>query len=275
MENHDREPISNDAALGAPRLAQAVPPSGGGGPSIPVPDGARHALLFGRPKLKRGRWWLAGIFGFGIVAALGAWFLLSELDWTAVMAVIERLPAFPLLLAMALLPLVGFPILPVYLVAGARFGPYGGGLVVTVVTAAHLLGTYLLARTLLRRSLGRLIGRWRAQLPEIPPDEQPAVALVAALVPGLPYVVRNYLLALSGLRFRVYFWICLPIYVARSYVSILLGDLGTEPDRRRLIILGVVELVKAGICAGTLAWLRWHHRRVHPSVDPALPRPTA
>jgi uncharacterized membrane protein YdjX (TVP38/TMEM64 family) len=164
---------------------------------------------------------------------------------------------------MAILPVFGFPILPIYLVAGARFGAWGGGVVVTMVTAVHLGGARLIARSILRQRLERLLSRWHAHLPAIPADEQAAVALVAALVPGIPYFVRNLLFPLIGLRFRLYLWIALPIYVARSYVSILLGELGTAPSRSRLFILAAVEVLKAVICAVVLWRLREHHRRRH------------
>ena len=171
---------------------------------------------------------------------------------------------------MAILPMFGFPILPVYLVAGVRFGALNGGVVVAVATAVHLVGSYFIARSFLRGPLERFLQRWHAHLPEVPDDEAAAVALIVALVPGIPYVIRNYLVAMTGIRLRVYFWICLPIYVARSYVSILLGDLGTDPDRKRLLILGGVEMLKVVICAIVIWWLREHHRRVHGHPDARL-----
>lgn len=176
---------------------------------------------------------------------------------------IDGLSAWAVVPLMAVLPVAGFPIAVVYLIAGARFGPLGGGAVVAAVTAFHLLATHAVARSILRGPIERFVARRQKHLPQIPADEQAAVALVAALAPGLPYFIRNYLLALSGIRLRTYFWICFPIYVARSYVTILLGDLGSDPNRRDLFILVGVDLVKVAICGGVIWWLRRHHRRVH------------
>jgi len=220
-------------------------------------------LLFAARHIPRRAWWWAAaavVLGAGAIVAV---LTLTSFDWAALVARIERLPSVPLIAAMALLPIFAFPILPVYLVAGARFGPWGGGVVITFATIVHLLGTYLIGHSVLRPHLQRLLARWHAPQPDIPRDEEAAVALIAALVPGVPYAARNYLFALLGLRLRIYFWIALPISVARSYVSILLGHLGTAPSRHRLFILLGVELLKAAICAFVLWRLRVHHRRVH------------
>lgn len=249
----------------SPALARKVPPAPGG-------RSAHHMLLFGTGRAVARKWWV--VVGLVLLAvAAVVWLLLTHFDWAAVSEAIARLDAIPLVVAMCALPLVGFPILPVYLVAGARFGPGMGGIIVTIATSAHLVGTYIIARTVLRRPLERLLVRWHAHLPEIPRDEEAMVSLIAALVPGLPYVVRNYLLAMAGLRLRVYFWICLPVYVARSYVSILLGDMSDNPSRNRFIVLGAVELVKVVIC-GIVIWrLRVHHRRFHGASPADVPRP--
>src|SRR5690606_37417341 len=173
---------------------------------------------------------------------------------TTVARGIGRLPAGAVIPLMAVLPVAGFPIAVVYLVAGARFGPLLRGGVVAAVTAFHLLATYAVARSFLRGPIERFVQRRHRKLPEIPPDEHAAVALIVGLVPGVPYFVRNYLLALSGLRLRTYFWVCLPIYVARSFVAILLGDLGGDPSRRGLIILVAVDVLKVAICGGVIWW---------------------
>jgi uncharacterized membrane protein YdjX (TVP38/TMEM64 family) len=240
-------------------------------PAPARPASAGHALLFATRRIPRRAWWMAAV-GLALAAAAAAAVLLFvDIDWGGIMDRISSLPAIPLLAAMALLPLVGFPVLPVYLVAGARFGPYGGGAVVAFATAVHVIGSYVIARTVLRGPLERLLSKWHAHLPAIPRDEEVAVAFIAALVPGIPYAVRNYLYAIIGLRLRVCFWIAVPIDVARAYVSILLGNAGNDPSGRRLFILGGVEVLKVVICAVTIAWLRRHHRRAHPEPAPASP----
>jgi uncharacterized membrane protein YdjX (TVP38/TMEM64 family) len=224
---------------------------------------AHHTLLFGLSKHRAKLGWLAAL----VVVAVGAAALVlyyTDLSWANVMEWIDGLNPIAVLPLMAVLPIAGFPISIVYLVAGARFGPIWGGVVVAAVTVAHLLGTYLIARSFLREPLRRFIERRHAHLPQIPEDEQAAVCVIAALVPGLPYVIRNYLLALAGVKFKYYFWVCLPIYVARSYVTILFGNMSNDPSRTKIIVLIGVDVLKVLICAFVIWRLRVHHRKYHP-----------
>jgi uncharacterized membrane protein YdjX (TVP38/TMEM64 family) len=182
--------------------------------------------LFGLSRHKAKLWWVAALIVVA-VAVVGLIVRYTDLTLVNVTDWIHTLNPLAVVPLMAVLPIAGFPISVVYLVAGAKFGPLWGGVVVAAVTTAHLLGTYVIARSFLRAPLQRFIERRHTHLPHIPEDEQAAICLIAALVPGLPYVMRNYVLAVADIRLRYYVGVCLPIYVARSYVTILLGDGGT------------------------------------------------
>lgn len=250
------KPSSKDKDTSAPNLAPAVPPQGAAGHSL------HYRLLFGVAKNKRALW--SAIAGVAVVAVVVlSVILFTDISLESLTAAIDRLNPIAVVPAMAILPAFGFPIVVVYLIAGARFGPLLGGAVVAFATAMHLLLAYGVTKTFLRRPLERFLEKRHLHFPEIPADEHVPVALIAALVPGLPYVVRNYALALAGVRMRVSFWVCLPIYVARSYVTILLGDMGADPDGKKLLILGGVEVLKVAICAYVIWRLREHHRKFH------------
>ncbi len=233
-------------------------------------SGGAHFGLFlhGKKKKRRAAWALVATVAL-FAALVAALYAFTEFDLAKLRAWIDGLNPFAIIPLMAVLPAIGFPVSVVYLVAGARFGPLWGGVVVAGATAMHLTLTYLIANSFLREPLQRFIAKRHFHLPQVPADEQAAIALVAALAPGLPYVVRNYLLALAGLRLRVLLWVCLPVYVARSYVTILLGDLGADPSRRRLLILLGVDCLKVVICAAVIWWLRRHHRKYHAHEDRA------
>jgi uncharacterized membrane protein YdjX (TVP38/TMEM64 family) len=233
-------------------------------------SGSAHFGLFlgGKKKKRKAIWTLVAGMALFALLVIGL-YAFTEFDLGKLRLWIDGLSPWAVVPLAAFLPVVGFPVVVTYLVAGARFGPWWGGVVVAGATAVHLALTYLIANSFLRAPLQRFIAKRHFHLPQIPIDEQPAIALVAALAPGLPYVVRNYLLALAGVRLRVLMWVCLPVYVARSYVTILLGDLGADPSRRRLLILVGVDCLKVVICAAVIWWLRRHHRKYHAHEDHA------
>ena len=182
--------------------------------------------------------------------------LFEEVDWHALRQSLEAMDRGPLLALVAVLPVFGFSIALVYLVVGAVFGGWVGLAVVAGATAVHLLGSHWIARSFLRAPVQRFLHRRKHRLPELPEGEEWAVVLMTALVPGLPYFVRNYLLALSGIPLRTYFWICWPVYVARSALVIFLGDFSGDISLRRMALLGSVLAVKVAICAYLIHRLR-------------------
>ncbi len=195
---------------------------------------------------------LLATVGLGLLVLL----LVEVVDWRAAREWMQRLDVRLLLLLMAVLPLFGFSISVIYLLIGAVFGGPMGVLVVAGITAVHLLGSHWLGHGYLRAPLRRWLDRRKRRLPDLPPGEDVSVALMTALIPGLPYAARNYLLAVSGIPLRIYFWVCWPIYVARSCLVIFLGDFSGEFSPKRLTILGAVFVLKVTICAVILRRLR-------------------
>lgn len=225
----------------------------------PLTSRPRHPAPASRPGPRR-RWpWLAAavVAICLIVAALE----FTNFDWTSIRRTLVALDSATCIVLMCLLPVGGFSVGIIYLVAGAKWGPWVGGAVIAGATAVHLVLSHLVARSFLRARFERFLARRDYHLPDIPRHEEGAVSALAALVPGVPYAIRNYLLALSGIALRTYFFICLPIYVIRSYVTIMLGDMSGQPSRIRFLVLGAVYLVKLGICALLIRWLMKRHRK--------------
>lgn len=208
------------------------------------------------PKDNRSRWWIGGGLLLVAVALVVVW-IRTDASLKEITEAIAGLNPALVFLLMALLPIGGFSIGVVYVVAGIKFGPVLGGVAVAAATAVHLVATHWICRSILRAPLERFIQRRGHKLPHIPEGEDISVATMAALIPGPPYFARNILLALSGIRLRLYFWVCLPIYVIRSYVAILIGDLGTDLNARSISVLASVYAVKLGICA----YLIWRLRK--------------
>jgi uncharacterized membrane protein YdjX (TVP38/TMEM64 family) len=220
-----------------------------------------------RPTSTRRRWLVGAALALG-VALLVMWYLRSDLELGQITGRIAEFNGFIVFLVMAILPVGGFSIGIVYLLAGIKFGPVFGGVAVAGATAVHLLASHWICQTVLREPLQRFLKRRNHNLPHAPAGAHASVAAMAALVPGLPYFSRNYLLALTDIPLRVYFWVCLPIYVVRSYIVILLGDFGAEVNRKTLAILIAVYVLKLSICA----FLLWRIRLRMKKTAQARPR---
>jgi uncharacterized membrane protein YdjX (TVP38/TMEM64 family) len=201
--------------------------------------------------------WLTGVALALGMALLVLLYVRSDFNLEELSRKIAAFNPVVVFILMATLPVAGFSVAVVYLVAGIKFGPILGGVAVAGATAVHLLATHWICQTVLRGPAQRLLKRRNHSLPHVPEGENVSVAAMAALVPGLPYFARNYLLALTDVPLRVYFWVCLPIYVVRSYIVILLGDLGADVSRKTLMILIAVYVLKLSICG----YLLWRIRR--------------
>ncbi len=184
--------------------------------------------------------------GLGAVAAA---LHFSGFEWREAPAMLQRVNRPLAVLLMATLPIVGFPISAVYLAAGAIFGPWVGGLVVAGATLSHVLVTHALARTVLRRRIEHWRRKWSRKVPRVPKEENGTLVAMIVIVPALPYIARNVLLALSGVSLGHLLGIGVPLFVARSYVTIFLGDLGNDPSLRALLILGAVFVLKLSVSA--------------------------
>jgi uncharacterized membrane protein YdjX (TVP38/TMEM64 family) len=214
-----------------------------------MPRSASHT----RAEPRRARTGFSGraklLLGALVLVLAAAALHFSGFEWREAPAMLQRVNRPLAIVLMATLPIVGFPISAVYLAAGAIFGPWVGGLVVAGATLSHVLVTHLLARTVLRQRVEQLRRKWSKKVPKVPREENVTLVAMIVIVPALPYIARNVLLALSRVSLFHLVGIGVPLFVARSYVTIFLGDLGNDPSLRALLILGGVFCLKLGISA--------------------------
>lgn len=203
--------------------------------------------------------WLGALV---VLAGAGwvAWRL--DVDWRELGQALTELNRPLLLLALAILPVFGFPVSVTYFAAGAVFGPWYGGLVVGGATAGHLLLTHLLATTVLRRLIIRGQQGWRDRLPVVPPGEKAALLTLLVIVPGPPYVARNALMILGGVPLRLRLALGTPLYVVRAYVTLMAGTLLQHPDPAALALTGGVLVLK--LTVGFLLFRRLRRRCLPP-----------
>ncbi|MEO6035434.1 MAG: hypothetical protein ABIQ35_09285 [Verrucomicrobiota bacterium] len=201
------------------------------------------------------RWWMIALAVVALAGLVILYFVYQP-DLKSIHTQIASLHWLAVLLLVAILPIFGFSVALCYVIIGARFGVGWGLVVIALATVVHLLGSHWIANSFLRTRIEAFIARKKYKLPHVPDGENASISLMTSIIPGLPYVVRNYLLALAGIPLKTYFWVCWPVYVFRSFLTILATDFSGEMTTKKWVFLGGVLLFKIAICAYLIKRLR-------------------
>ncbi len=200
-------------------------------------------------------WWVKGaLVGVGLAAlALILW---SAWDREAIVRWKQEASPLRFFSAMAIVPALGVPMSPLFVLAGATFGRRIGLVGSGVALAANLTLCYFIARSGLRPWIGRLMRRFDYELPDFATKSKGAwrFTLMVKATPGIPQFVKNYGLGVAGVPFAMYFVTSLVISGAYGVVLIVLGESLFQHDRNRAVMLGGAVVVLAGA-----VW--WWHRR--------------
>lgn len=189
--------------------------------------------------------------GLAVVAAVVIAIATHRINLAAVQSEAARLNGGVAFALLVILPLVGFPASVAHVAAGLRFGPVRGLALVGVSIGIQLLVCFAVARHWHDRIGGRL-ARWRGQLPE---DAKAGAAVMAVLIPGMPFAVVNYGLPLLGISLRTYLLCCWPLHLLRATITVWLGGESADFTPRRLAVL-------AGYGLFLLAASSWTYRRL-------------
>ncbi len=152
------------------------------------------------------------------------------------------LPTWLFLPAYFVLPLFGFPISAMLLASGLKFGFAISVAIAAVGMAFHTFAAWQIAHSYFRHRLEHWLRSTRFELPTIPEKHQVWFTSLFVTVPGLPYAVKLYSLAMTNLSFRRYFvivWLC---HVANSVLFIGLGAAAGEVNSKLMIGLGALAL---------------------------------
>ncbi len=165
-------------------------------------------------------------------------------------------------LLMALLPLAGMPISIFLVLVGMLYGIPGGIALTGALEAFHLVMTYYLVHSFVRPLLIRLLGKFNMAIPKLPIHGRKRIGFVFMILPGLPYAVKNYLLALAKMPFRPYMAIGWTAQFGLSVSFIILGKGVIQMDP--IILSLAVGLILLG--AGLQYFLRRHYQNLKNSL---------
>lgn len=168
--------------------------------------------------------------------------MVRDLDVEASLIAIRDLGPVPFFLALAFLPSVGFPTTPFFLIAGAAFGAWLSIAAAILSQAFNLAFCYWLARRYFRELLERVVARIGYRVPQVKKENYLKAALLIRIPPGPPNFLKNYIMGLAGIPFRVYFLVSLPATAVYGIGMIVLGDSLLARDWRQGI-LGIAILI--------------------------------
>lgn len=168
-----------------------------------------------------------------------------------------------LFVALSALPLVGFPVSVLHAVAGAKFGLPFGLFLVGVSIVLQLVASYAivwLAPDFFARRFDWLRRR-------LPPATHRSLTVFTMLLPGAPYFAQNYVLAVAGVPFGIFFAYSFPIHFGRSVVGVIFGEWSGDMTPERVAVLAVYATGISVTCALAFRRLRAQLRNRPPAAD--------
>lgn len=193
-------------------------------------------------------WRLGASIGAAASAGVLVWALIEH--WQAFLAWKAGAGFWPFFAGLTLLPLVGVPVTPMLVLAGATFELLPALAGCSAAIALNLVFSHWLARRWLRDWLLRLAAWRRVELPTAGSGGRLSVLLLVRLTPGLPLALKNYVGALVPAPFAAYlaiFWTATLLY---AIGLIVLGDsLKNASLTEAAVAVGILIAVLAGVFA--------------------------
>lgn len=208
---------------------------------------AGHVRGHGRWRAKVGR--VVGVLAVGALLGWGWWVW----DHAAFLAWKAEAPALPFFAALAVLPAVGVPTTPFYIMAGATFGGVAGVLGSMASLAVNLLICHWIGQSGLRPWLVRRLEGAGRTLPKLEKGKAWRFAALVKLAPGVPAFAKNYLIVLAGVPFPVFFGISMAATAPYLVALVILGESVWQHDVSDFV------WVAAGLL--TLSAVAWWVRR--------------
>lgn len=172
------------------------------------------------------------------------------------------------LLALAVLPLVGFPVSVLHAVIGARFGLPLGMALVGASIALQLAATYAIVWAAPEFFARRF--EWLRQ--RLPPATHRPLTLFTLVLPGAPYFAQNYVLAVVGVPFRTFAAYAFPIHFARSLIGVIFGEWSGHMTPVRIGVFVAYAITVTLVCGLAFRRLRAQLRSQPRAADGRKPR---
>ena len=128
-----------------------------------------------------------------------------------------------LFLAVAVLPLVGFPTSQLLVAIGIRMGILPGMILVTTAYVLNFTAGYWLARNWFRAPLGRWLERRGQRLPQVSAADETQFILLVRITPGPPLFMQTYLLGFARVNFARFLGLSLLVQLFYVFAFLSFG----------------------------------------------------
>lgn len=192
----------------------------------------------------------------------------KQIDPAALRERAERLNGPAVFAAVAVLPLVGFPVSVMHAIAGARFGLKLAIPLVALALVLQLLASYGLV-WLAPNFFAKRLAPLRSRLPR---TAHRPLTLFTLLLPGAPFFAQNYVLPLVGVPFRTFFVIAFPLHLMRSLIGVLFGEVSDDLTPARIAGFAAYAVTVTLACAWSFRRLRARLQDQPPAAGDPTPR---
>lgn len=155
---------------------------------------------------------------------------------------------------MVFLPILGIPFSPFLVLSGIKFGTAWGVALSLLVMPVHLGLCYVISKTFFQSIILKIVENRGYSAPAFLTDKPGKLVLLFLIAPGPPYVMKNYLLALTGLSFISYMGLAWAVQGLLALPVVVLGGAASQ-QRWGLfgLVLGILVLGSIG--------MQWYKRR--------------
>lgn len=178
-----------------------------------------------------------GLIGLGIYQAVQ-----QDIFREMVSFIDEDMSSELFIISMIILPVVGFPVSVVLIMAGIKFGIWYALLLWLLILPIHAFIGYYLAR-LLRKPLKIVSSKMGYPMPELPEKGKAMFSFLFLAIPGIPYAGKNYLLALAGAPFTYCVLMNAAIQFPQGVPFVILGRSAMELDMSLFYLALVIILI--------------------------------
>jgi len=174
--------------------------------------------------------------------------------WSAFLALVGNANPVLLFLAVAFLPLLGFPASPLLIAIGIRLGTATGMVFVGAAYLINFSAGYWLARSWFRAPLGRWLERRGQSIPKVAAADETQFILLLRITPGTPLFMQTYALGFAQVNFIRYLILSMLIQMFYVFAFLSFGQ-SLNHNATWHIILTVALLIGLALAVNLLR--RW------------------